>query len=79
MEISRSNRSQSARRPAVAAIVINSRDITDRKRLEGRLMAQYVAARILAEAESLTEAAPMLLQAICESLDGVGTTLDRGS
>jgi PAS domain S-box-containing protein len=54
--------------PAVAAIVVNSRDITDRKRLEGRLTAQYVAARILAEAESLTEAAPMLLQAICESL-----------
>lgn len=54
--------------PAVAAVVVNSRDITDRKRLERRLIAQYTAARILAEAESLAEAAPMLLQAICESL-----------
>jgi len=66
--------------PAVAAIIINSRDITDRKRLEGRLIAQYVAARILAEAESLTEAAPMLLQAICESLGwelGQLWTVDR--
>jgi PAS domain S-box-containing protein len=54
--------------PAVQAIVINSRDITERKRLERRLRAQYQAARILAEAESLAEAAPMLLQAIGESL-----------
>jgi len=45
-----------------------ARDITERRRLERRLMAQYEAARILAEADSLTAAAPRLLQAICESL-----------
>jgi len=45
------------------------RDSTDRKRLETRLMVQYQAARILAEAESLEAAAPRLLRAICESLD----------
>ena len=44
--------------PVVAGVVINSRDITDRKRLERRLMVQYEAARILAEAESLSAAAP---------------------
>src|SRR6185503_19029536 len=54
--------------PVVSGVVINSRDITDRKRLERRLMVQYQAARILAEAESLSAAAPRLLQAICESL-----------
>jgi PAS domain S-box-containing protein len=54
--------------PVVAGIVINARDITDRKRLERRLTVQYQAARILGEAESLSEAAPRLLQAICESL-----------
>jgi PAS domain S-box-containing protein len=54
--------------PVVAGVVINSRDITDRKRMERRLMVQYEAARILAEAESLSTAAPRLLEAICESL-----------
>lgn len=44
------------------------RDITDRKRLEGRLMMQYQTARILAESPSLDSAGPKLLQAICESL-----------
>ena len=45
-----------------------ARDITERRRLERRLMAQYEAAQILAEADSLTTAAPGLLQAICDSL-----------
>ena len=53
---------------AVAGIVVNSRDITNRKRLEQRLTAQFQVGRILAEAETLHEAAPMLLRAICESL-----------
>src|SRR5947209_6233333 len=53
---------------AVAGIVVNSRDITNRKRLEQRLTAQYQVGRILAEAETLHEAAPRLLRAICESL-----------
>src|SRR2546423_5665550 len=54
--------------PAVRGIVVNSRDITDRKRLEQRLTIQYQAARILAESESLNVAAPRLLQVICESV-----------
>jgi len=54
--------------PVVAGVVINSRDITDRKRMERRLMVQYEAARILAEADSLSTAAAQLLEAICESL-----------
>jgi len=54
--------------PAVRGIVVNSHDITDRKRLERRMMMQYQTARILAESPSLDSAAPKLLQAICESL-----------
>ncbi|HXI75249.1 MAG TPA: GAF domain-containing protein, partial [Pyrinomonadaceae bacterium] len=54
--------------PTVSGVVINSRDITERKRLERRLTVQFEAARILAEAESLNDAAPKLLQMLCESL-----------
>jgi PAS domain S-box-containing protein len=54
--------------PVVAGIVVNSRDVTDRKRLEQRLTVQYQASRILAQSESLSAAAPLLLQAACESL-----------
>ena len=45
-----------------------ARDITERRRLERRLDAQFQVARILAEAESVTDAAPALLQAIGESV-----------
>ena len=54
--------------PAVRGIVINSRDITNRKRLEQRLTAQFQTGRVLSEADTLHEAAPRLLRAICESL-----------
>jgi PAS domain S-box-containing protein len=54
--------------PAVRGVVVNSHDITDRTRLERRLTVQFEAARILAEASSLKDAAPKLLRAICESL-----------
>ena len=54
--------------PTVSGVVVNSRDITERKRLERRLTVQFEAARILAEAESLTNAAPKLLQMLCQSL-----------
>lgn len=54
--------------PDVNGVVINSRDITERTRLERRLTVQFEAARILAEAPSLKEAAPKLLRAICDSL-----------
>jgi PAS domain S-box-containing protein len=46
-----------------------ARDISERRSLQRRLTVQHEAARILAEADSLTTAAPKLLQAICESLE----------
>lgn len=44
-----------------------SRDITEQKRAEGRLHAQHAVARALAEASSLTEAVPRVLEAVCRS------------
>ena len=46
-----------------------ARDITERVRAERRLATQYAVARALAESATLAEAAPQLLQGICESLD----------
>ena len=45
------------------------RDITDRKRAEERTLTQYTVARILADAVTLDDAVPRILQAICEHLD----------
>lgn len=45
-----------------------ARDISERRRLERSLAVQFQVARILAESDSLTTAAPALLQAISESL-----------
>ncbi|MFQ5804286.1 MAG: histidine kinase dimerization/phosphoacceptor domain -containing protein [Candidatus Methylomirabilales bacterium] len=44
------------------------RDITERKRSESRLNAQFAVTRVLAEAATLRDATPRLLQAICEGL-----------
>src|SRR3989338_6689698 len=44
-------------------------DITERKRAEQHLAAQYAVARCLAESHALADAAPKILQAICESLE----------
>lgn len=44
------------------------RDITARKRTEQRLQAQYAITRALAEASSLTEASPLVLEAVGNSL-----------
>ncbi|HEY3027513.1 MAG TPA: GAF domain-containing protein [Pyrinomonadaceae bacterium] len=50
-----------------------ARDVAERKLSERRLATQYQVTRILAEATSLVEAAPRLLQAVCECLDwGLG-------
>ncbi|HVB34543.1 MAG TPA: response regulator [Patescibacteria group bacterium] len=43
-------------------------DITPRKRAEQRLAAAYAITRVLADSPSLAEAAPRLLQGICETL-----------
>ena len=45
------------------------RDITEQKLVERRLTAQYELTRVLAEAVTLDEAAPRLLEAVCQSLD----------
>jgi PAS domain S-box-containing protein len=44
------------------------RDITMRKRAERRLAAGYAITRVLAEAESLNAASPLLLMSVCEGL-----------
>jgi PAS domain S-box-containing protein len=43
-------------------------DITERKRAEQRLMAQHTVTRMLAEAATLEEVIPKVLQAVCEFL-----------
>jgi PAS domain S-box-containing protein len=43
-------------------------ELTERKRSERRLAAQYAVTRVLTEAATLDEATPRILQAICESL-----------
>jgi PAS domain S-box-containing protein len=45
--------------------VIVCHDITERKRSERRLTAQYAVTRVLAESATLQEATPRLLQAVC--------------
>jgi two-component system, NtrC family, sensor kinase len=49
--------------------VIVFHDITRRKRGERRLAAQYETTRVLAEAESPSQAYPKILETICESLN----------
>ncbi|HEX2031335.1 MAG TPA: SpoIIE family protein phosphatase [Actinomycetota bacterium] len=53
----------------VAFAVNVFRDVTEQKLIERRLTAQYEVTRVLAEAPTLTEAAPRVLEAVCESLD----------
>jgi FOG: GAF domain len=53
---------------AVAYAISAFQDITDRKRAEHRLNAQYEITRVLSEAESLAEATPKIIQAICGSV-----------
>ena len=52
----------------VAYAIAAFSDITDRKQAERRLDAQYTVARALAESGTLKEAAPRVLQAICEAV-----------
>ena len=53
-------------RPILTVLV---HDIASQKRDERRLKTQYLAANILTESDSLSDAAPQLLQTICEQLD----------
>jgi PAS domain S-box-containing protein len=45
-----------------------ARDITLRKRAERRLAAGYAITRVLADAETLDQASPLILRSICEGL-----------
>jgi PAS domain S-box-containing protein len=57
-------------------------DMTERRRVEQRLLAQNRITRVLSEASSLDEAVPRILQAVCESLGwhvGVAWCVDRGA
>ena len=47
------------------------RDITARKRVEHRQRVQLAISQILFEARTLDEAMPQLLQAVCETMEGV--------
>ena len=56
------------------------RDVTERKRAEGRISAQYATTLILEESTDLEEASPRLLRALCENLEWeIGTVweIDR--
>ncbi len=44
------------------------RDITERKNSERQLQVQYAISRVLAEASTVEQAAPQILQTICENL-----------
>src|SRR4029077_12063531 len=57
-----------------------AQDITERKRAEQRLLAQHTVTQTLAEAATLEDATPHILQAVCECLDwdlGALWSLDR--
>jgi PAS domain S-box-containing protein len=55
-------------------IYATGRDVTEAKRDEDLLLAQYFVTKVLAEATSLHEAAPQILKSICETLEwAVGT------
>jgi diguanylate cyclase (GGDEF)-like protein/PAS domain S-box-containing protein len=50
----------------VTGASVIARDVTRRKRGEQRLVTQFMVTRVLAESGSLKEAAPRLLNAVCE-------------
>src|SRR5262249_34423149 len=45
------------------------RDVSSRKKAQSYLAAHYAATCILAEAESLAQAAPQILRAVCDNLN----------
>jgi PAS domain S-box-containing protein len=62
---------------AIRGGVVVFRDITQRKRAEEHLAAQYAVTRVLAESVTLGEATPKILRAVCENARcEVGTLWD---
>lgn len=53
---------------SVEYIICTGIDISDRKRSQQQLTAQYTITRVLAESTTILEAMPQILQGICESL-----------
>lgn len=51
------------------AVVVSFSDITERKRGEERLTAQYMVTRVLAESRNLEEAVPKVVQALGQNLE----------
>jgi PAS domain S-box-containing protein len=63
-----------------SAVVVSFSDITERKRAEERLTAQYAVTRVLAESRSLEEAVPKIMQAVGQNLEwdcGIFWRVDR--
>ena len=54
--------------PSVGGVVVNSRDITERKQAERRQAAQLAVTRILAGSETVAEATPRLLAAAVQGM-----------
>jgi PAS domain S-box-containing protein len=54
----------------IGGIIISTEDITARKEASRWQVMQHAVTRVLAESTSLTAAAPEIIQAVCESLDG---------
>ncbi|HET9575439.1 MAG TPA: PAS domain S-box protein, partial [Nitrospira sp.] len=53
----------------LSAVVVSFSDITERKRAEERLTAQYAVTRVLAESRSVEEAVPKIMQAVGQNLE----------
>ena len=53
----------------LSAVVVSFSDITERKRAEERLTAQYAVTRVLAESRSVEEAMPKIMQAVGQNLE----------
>ena len=67
---------------APAAVVVSFSDITERRRAEERLTAQYAVTRVLAESRGLEEAVPRIMQAVGQNLEwecGIFWRVDRAA
>jgi PAS domain S-box-containing protein len=66
----------------LVSVVVSFSDITERKRAEERLTAQYAVTRVLAESRTLEEAVPKIMRAIGENLEwdcGVFWRVDKNA
>ena len=52
----------------VSKVVLVSRDVSERKRAEQRERMEHAVTRVLAESDTLADAIPRIIQAICETL-----------